>query len=127
MVIAAGLALRGFGPRLGLPFLVTKYGGSLLWGAMVYGLAAALAPGARAGRVALGAACAATLVEASRLVHTPGLDAFRLTATGALLLGRVFSPFDLLAYGAGIGAALALDVASGAPPTLRARRRSGRA
>jgi hypothetical protein len=28
---------------------------------------------------------------------------------GALLLGRVFSPWDVLAYGAGIGLAMLLD------------------
>ncbi len=34
-VVLAGLALRGIGPGLGFPFAVTKYGGSVLWGAMV--------------------------------------------------------------------------------------------
>lgn len=36
VVIAAGLALRRFGYDLGMPFLVVKYGGSILWGAMVF-------------------------------------------------------------------------------------------
>lgn len=35
-IIASGLLLRRFGPSLGLPFIVVKYGGSLLWGAMVH-------------------------------------------------------------------------------------------
>jgi hypothetical protein len=33
----------------------------------------------------------------------------RFTMAGALLLGRVFSPWDVLAYGAGIGLAMLLD------------------
>ena len=44
-----------------------------------------------AGAVAFG-------VELFKLYHAPALDAFRLTLTGKLLLGRVFSPWDLLAY-----------------------------
>ncbi|WP_309242762.1 DUF2809 domain-containing protein [Lichenibacterium dinghuense] len=109
LVVLAGLALRGWGPALGLPFAVTKYGGSVLWGAMVYGVAAALRPAARPGRVAAAALAVAALVELSRLAHAPALDAFRLTAAGALLLGRVFSPWNLLCYAAGIAAAWAWD------------------
>lgn len=48
-------------------------------------------------------------VELFRLVHTPWLDDFRLTLLGALLLGRIFSPWDILAYVAGIGLALGFD------------------
>jgi len=44
-----------------------------------------------------------------RLVHTPWLDDFRLTLAGACLLGRIFSDWDILAYGAGIGFAIGLD------------------
>jgi hypothetical protein len=39
----------------------------------------------------------------------PWLNAFRLTIAGALLLGRIFSPWDMLAYGAGIGLGILLD------------------
>jgi hypothetical protein len=42
LVIAAGLALRAYGYAFGLPFTVVKYGGSVLWGTMVYLLLAAL-------------------------------------------------------------------------------------
>jgi hypothetical protein len=48
-------------------------------------------------------------VELFRLVHAPWLDAFRLTTAGALLLGRVFSPWDVLAYGVGIALGMLLD------------------
>ncbi len=113
VVVVAGLALRRFGPGLGLPFAVTKWGGSILWAAMVYFLVAILADLFRTGasRVALGgtSVVVAFAVEVSRLVHTPELDAFRLTTTGALLLGRVFSPWNLVAYLFGIGLAVAVD------------------
>src|SRR5437868_9394139 len=65
-----------------------KYGGSMLWGN----------DGVLPGRnrrlnttwpmIALISAVIAVGVELFRLVHTPWLDAFRLTLAGALLLGR---------------------------------------
>lgn len=108
-VVMTGLALRGFGPGLGLPFAVTKYGGSVLWGAMVYGLLACVVPGVPRGRLAGSALALAVAVELFRLLHTPALDAFRLTAAGTLLVGRVFSGWDVAAYAAGIGAAWTFD------------------
>jgi hypothetical protein len=51
----------------------------------------------------------AVAVELSRLVHAPWLDDFRLTLAGALLLGRIFSLWNILAYGVGIGLAMVLD------------------
>lgn len=105
-VVMGGTALRLV--RLGLPAGVVKYGGSTLWGAMVYGLVAALV--LRPRRRIVGVACLIALaVELVRLVHTPGLDAFRLTLAGQLLLGRIFSPWNLLAYAAGIMAAALVD------------------
>ncbi|KQQ29326.1 hypothetical protein ASF53_18980 [Methylobacterium sp. Leaf123] len=106
-VIAAGVGLRLV--PLGLPKAVVKYGGSVLWGAMVYGLVAFPRPKAATGRLAAVALALAVLVELFRLVHTPGLDAFRLTLAGQLLLGRVFSPWNVVAYAVGIGLAAALD------------------
>ncbi len=40
LVIVLGLVLRRFGYAVDLPFIVVKYGGSALWGAMVYLLVA---------------------------------------------------------------------------------------
>jgi Protein of unknown function (DUF2809) len=51
----------------------------------------------------------AVCVELFRLLHTPWLDAFRLTLAGALLLGRIFSLWDMLAYGVGIVLGMWLD------------------
>jgi hypothetical protein len=108
-IVVCGLALRGFGLGLGLPSFFVKYGGSLLWGAMVSFLVAMAAPRLSRWQVALVSAAIATGVELFRLVHAPWLDAFRLTLAGALLLGRIFSAWNLFAYAAGIVLAWLFD------------------
>jgi len=111
LVILAGLALRRYGYMIGLPFLIVKYGGSVLWGAMVYLLVALLFVNRRTQLfIIAGTCCFAIAVELLRLVHFPALDAFRDTATGTLLLGRVFSPWNILCYVAGIGMAAAITL-----------------
>jgi len=109
VIIALGLSLRRYGFGLGLPGLVVKYGGSILWAAMVFFLVALVLPSLSRIQIAAIAAVIAVAVELFRLVHTPWLDAFRLTLAGALLLGRVFSPWDIIAYGVGILLGLLLD------------------
>ena len=79
LIIVSGLALRRFGPGLGLPFMFVKYGGSVLWGTMVFFLVAMAAPTRSPSAIALISATVAICVELSRLVHTPRLDDFRLT------------------------------------------------
>ncbi|NEU12187.1 DUF2809 domain-containing protein [Methylobacterium sp. BTF04] len=106
VVIAVGLALRLV--PLGLPGGVVKYGGSVLWGAMVYGLVAAVGPASR-WRILAISALIAMAVELFRLVHAPWLDAFRLTLAGKLLIGRVYSPWNLVAYAVGLITAGFLD------------------
>ncbi len=108
-IIACGLALRGSGLGLGLPAFVVKYGGSTLWGAMVFFLVAMAASHLTRPRIALIAAGIAVSVELFRLVHFPGLDAFRLTLPGALLLGRIFSMWNMVAYGVGIALGVSFD------------------
>ena len=108
-IIISGLALRKFGLGLGLPSVLVKYGGSMLWGTMVFFLVAIAVPSRSRWRMALISALLAVCVELFRLVHTPWLDDFRLTTAGALLLGRVFSPWNMLAYGAGIALGVLLD------------------
>jgi hypothetical protein len=56
------------------------------------------------------AAVVAVAVEFLRLYHTPWLDDFRTTTAGALLLGRIFSVFNITAYLAGIAAAWQIDI-----------------
>jgi hypothetical protein len=104
--MVCGLALRRFGLGLGLPPIVVKYGGSILWGAMVFLLVAIAAPRVSRPIIALISIVIAVCIEMFRLVHVPWLDAFRLTLAGALLLGRIFSIWDIFAYGIGIGLAL---------------------
>ncbi|GLS45701.1 hypothetical protein GCM10007884_36920 [Methylobacterium brachythecii] len=106
-VIALGTSLRVI--PVGLSPGVVKYGGSVLWGAMVYGIVAFLMAGARTRMAVAVALAVATAVEGLRLYHTPGLDAFRLTLAGQLLLGRIFSGWNILAYAGGIGVAACLD------------------
>jgi hypothetical protein len=121
LIIILGLALRGYGLGLGLPVFIVKYGGSMLWATMVFFLVAMAAPGQSRGRVALIAAAIAVCVELFRLVHAPWLDAFRLTTAGALLLGRIFSPWNMLAYGVGIELGMWLDRSAGAKAALPIR------
>jgi hypothetical protein len=108
-IIVCGLALRGFGPGLGLSAFVVKYGGSLLWGTMVFFMVALAAPNLPRQSIALFSVLIAVGVELFRLVHAPWLDEFRLTLPGALLLGRIFSAWNMLAYGVGIGLGVLLD------------------
>jgi hypothetical protein len=109
VVIASGLGLRWYGFPLGLPAFVVKYGGSLLWATMVFLLVGVLLPRLSRTQIAAIAVAIAILVELSRLVHTPWLGAFRLTAAGALLLGRIFSLWNIVAYMIGIALGVWLD------------------
>ncbi|WP_434712773.1 DUF2809 domain-containing protein [Rhizobium sp. YTUHZ045] len=111
VVIAAGLALRRFGYAVDLPFVVVKYGGSALWGAMVYLLVALVLGKSPRAVIAVMALFMAIAVEFFRLYHTPWLDAFRLTTAGALLLGRIFSLWNIVAYAIGIAVVCAFDPA----------------
>jgi len=123
LIIISGLLLRRFGYSVDLPFVVVKYGGSLLWGSMVYFLLAfavgGLSARIRPAGIATIALAIAICVELFRLYHTPWLDAFRLTTAGALLLGRVFSLWNIVAYAFGIAAACALDPARRQSSPLR--------
>ena len=49
------------------------------------------------------------MVELFKLVHTPGLDAFRLTFVGKVVLGRFFYWSDFVAYYAAIAVACWAD------------------
>jgi hypothetical protein len=124
LVILAGLSLRRFGYDLGLSFFVVKYGGSVLWGAMVFFLVAFVL-GFHSLLMAGGLALViAVSVEFSRLFHTPELDAFRLTLAGKLLLGRVFSLWNILAYAIGIGLGVAVEICLSRLTVIKAGKRS---
>jgi hypothetical protein len=123
ILIPIGIAWR-MAP-LHLPPFLYKYGGSVLWAAMVYWLVAALLPRQHPIPVAATAATVAILVEFSRLFHAPALDAFRLTLAGKLILGRFFSVRDIAAYWLAIAAAAFTDWGwiqpKYAPPSSRNR------
>jgi len=88
-----GIVLMGLGvryPGLGLPWPLAKYGGSILWGMMIYFIASFAAPQTSLFRRVGAASVIAVLVELVRLYHVPWLDDFRMMTAGALLLGRVF-------------------------------------
>jgi hypothetical protein len=107
--VCAGLAVR-FAP-LGLPQFVVKYGGSMLWALMIYWIVSALLPAQRLLAAGLLAAAVATAIEFLKLHHSTALDAFRHTLPGILLLGRIFSVWDILAYWLAISAGVLADSA----------------
>jgi Protein of unknown function (DUF2809) len=105
--VAAGLAVRF--AHVGQPPFVVKYGGSTLWALMVYWIVSTLLPSWRLLAVALLPGVLATAVEFVKLYHSRGLDAFRLTLPGVLLLGRFFSVWDIVAYWLAIVAGALVD------------------
>ncbi|MBE7211048.1 MAG: DUF2809 domain-containing protein [Gluconacetobacter diazotrophicus] len=109
--VLLGLAAR-FAP-LGLPPVLVKYGGSFFWAMAIYVAVSALpmAPGS----AATASAGLAIAIECFKLVRSPGLDRFRQTLPGILLLGRHFAVLDIVVYLLAIAAGWALD--------LRLRRR----
>jgi hypothetical protein len=100
--IVAGLTWRS--PALGLPWVVAKHGGSVIWGTMMFFAAAALLPTTRLAIIAVTTAIVAAAVEFSQLIHLAWLDDFRRTTFGMLLLGRTFSWWDIVSYWTGITA-----------------------
>ena len=107
VTVVAGLAVR-MAP-LGLPWVVVKYGGSMLWAVMIYWVVSTALSRWRLPVVGLIAGAIATGVEFFKLYHSPGMDAFRLTLPGMILLGRFFSVRDIVAYWVAIGLAAWLD------------------
>ena len=110
--IVLGLTVNQGGAALGLGPVLRDVLGDALWAAMIVWWLGAVAPAAspsRRGAVAM-AICVA--VELSQLVHTPALDAVRRTTLGHLVLGSGFDPRDLVAYAAGVLAAVLLERAA---------------
>jgi hypothetical protein len=105
--VVLGLGVRFV--QMGLPSVVVKYGGSMLWAVMIFWIFSALIPQWPLVRVALLSGVVATAVEVFKLYHSPGMDAFRLTVAGKVLLGRVFSGWDIAAYWVAIAVRMALE------------------
>ena len=102
VTIVAGLTIRLV--PLELPAFIVKYAGSTLWAVMIYWIVSALLPAWRLPSTGILAGLIATAVEFFKLYHSPGIDAFRATLPGRLLLGRYFSGWDIVAYWLAIGA-----------------------
>jgi hypothetical protein len=93
----------------GLAPAVRDFFGDALWAAMIVWWIGAIAPRASLlarGGVALGVCFA---VETSQLYHSPAIDSLRSTTLGSLVLGSGFDSRDLIAYTAGVVAALLVD------------------
>ena len=106
--IVAGLVVR-FG-RIGLSVVVVKYGGSMLWALAIYWLISSLFPVKCCLTSVVLAGTLATAVEFAKLIHQPALNSFRHTLAGVLLLGRIYSPWDLLAYWLAIALGAGLEL-----------------
>jgi hypothetical protein len=107
ITLACGLVWRLV--PLGLVAVLVKYGGSILWAIMVYWLVAFFLPKKKPQTLALVAAIVAAAVECFKLYHSPGLNAFRHTLAGKLLLGRIFSLRDIVAYWLAIAVTACFD------------------
>lgn len=102
-----GLASRRYAAHL--PDFLAAYAGDTLWAAMVFWLAALMAPRARTAQLGVAALAVAIVVEVSQLYHTAWLDALRQTRPGALALGQGFLWSDLACYIVGVLTAAVLD------------------
>lgn len=111
VVMVGGLVWRLV--PMGLPGFFLNYGGGVLWGAMVLLIVGAMTDDTRWWIAPAVAAAVALAAELFRLYHAPALDAFRTTLAGALLLGRIFNPWNIAAYWLGIALALPLHLALG--------------
>lgn len=108
--IALGLLVHLGGAALGP--VARDVLGDALWAAMLAWWLGALAPAASPWRRGAAALAICVAVELSQLVHTPALDAVRRTTPGHLVLGSGFDPRDLVAYAAGVLAAVLLERAA---------------
>lgn len=94
---------------LPLPNPVLKYGGGILWAAMIYLVLAWVFNTAKPSSLLVGALMIAWGIEFSQLYHTDGLDDFRATLLGRMTIGRGFLWGDVLVYLIGISLAAWAD------------------
>jgi hypothetical protein len=117
--IALGLTIHERGTVFGLGPATRDVLGDALWAAMLFWWLGALAPSVRPATRGLVAVALCVAVELSQLLHGAALDAARRTTAGRLVLGSDFDARDLLAYTAGVLAAVLVESAA-----RRRRRRS---
>ncbi len=80
-----------------------------MWALVIYWLAAVCFSRWREIRVAVLAAMVAAGIEFFKLYRSPAVDAFRHTLLGVLVLGRIFSGWDIVAYWLAIWVGAVLD------------------
>jgi hypothetical protein len=76
---------------------------------MIYWVVSTVLPTWRIPAVVLLTGVVETAIEFLKLYYTPTLDAFRLTLPGIILLGRIFSAWDILAYWLAISVGAIVD------------------
>jgi len=81
----------------------------MLWALMIYWIISAILSSTPILAATLISGLLATAIEFFKLYHSATIDAFRLTLPGILLLGRIFSGWDIVAYWAAICAGAYLD------------------
>ncbi len=90
--------------------MLGKYPGDALWALMVFLGLAFLRPRASAGRLSLWAFGTSCAVEFSQIYQAPWINGVRHTTVGHLVLGSVFSWFDIAAYAVGVLLGAGLDI-----------------
>ena len=88
-----------------------KHGGSILWALLIYWVISALRPMWTPRQSGVFAVVTTTTVELSQLYHASAVDALRETTSGALMLGKVFSPWDVISYAAAVVFGVTIDQA----------------
>jgi hypothetical protein len=96
LLIPLGLVCR-FVP-IGLPPLIVKYGGSLLWAATVYWFIAFFLARQKPHLLALIALAVTIAIEFLKQVQSLQLNIIRDTFFGKVILGRFFSYTDIAVY-----------------------------
>lgn len=107
IVILIGLSTRM--DILPLPQPVLKYGGGMLWAAMIYLILALVFVKARIRTLWLAAVLIACGIEFSQMYETEILNAFRATLAGRLTIGRGFLWSDVISYVVGVSAVALIE------------------
>lgn len=94
---------------LPLPNFVLKYGGGMLWAAMIYLILAVVLGRAAPRALWLAAVMITCGIEFSQLYQTEALTAFRATLIGRLTIGAGFLWADVISYILGVSLAALID------------------
>jgi hypothetical protein len=101
LIIIIGIIILGLFSRE-LSSWFPKWIGDILWGLMVFFIMGFIFKDSTTRRTAIISTVFSIGIEFAKLYHTPGLDAFRHTLMGGLLLGHGFSWGNILCYITGI-------------------------